>query len=144
MFGLGAATRIYLAPGATDMRKGFNGLYGLVRDQLLRDHLSGHLFLFFECAAQSFEGSFLGYDRSMGVREKAGERPIPPRLAHHPRDSWFLSRLHSSKSSVFSRASSFLLILATSYSAMAAISTGLIAITLRRGFISIHHRTYQT
>jgi transposase len=30
VFGLGAATRIYLAPGATDMRKGFNGLYGLV------------------------------------------------------------------------------------------------------------------
>jgi transposase len=46
VFGLGAATRIYLAPGATDMRKGFNGLYGLVRDQLLCDPLSGHLFLF--------------------------------------------------------------------------------------------------
>ena len=46
MFGGGAATRIYLAPGATDMRKGFNGLYGLVRDQLLCDPLSGHLFLF--------------------------------------------------------------------------------------------------
>jgi transposase len=27
------------------MRKGFNGLYGLVRDQLLCDPLSGHLFL---------------------------------------------------------------------------------------------------
>ena len=46
MFGVCAATRIYLAPGATDMRKGFNGLYGLVRDQLLCDPLSGHLFLF--------------------------------------------------------------------------------------------------
>lgn len=46
MFGLGAATRIYLAPGATDMRQGFNGLYGLVRDRLLCDPLSGHLFLF--------------------------------------------------------------------------------------------------
>jgi len=46
VFGLGAATRIYLAPGATDMRKGFDGLYGLVRDQLLCDPLSGHLFLF--------------------------------------------------------------------------------------------------
>ena len=32
MFGLGPATRIYLAVGATDMRKGFEGLYGLVRD----------------------------------------------------------------------------------------------------------------
>jgi hypothetical protein len=46
VFGLGAATRMSLAPGATDMRKGFNGLYGLVRDQRLCDPLSGHLFLF--------------------------------------------------------------------------------------------------
>ena len=46
MFGVGAATRIYLVPDATDMRKGFDGLYGLVRDQLLCDPLSGHLFLF--------------------------------------------------------------------------------------------------
>lgn len=46
MFGLGPATRVYLASGATDMRKGFEGLYGLVRDRLLCDPLSGHLFLF--------------------------------------------------------------------------------------------------
>ena len=46
MFGLGPATRIYLAAGATDMRKGFEGLYGLVRDRLFCDPLSGHLFLF--------------------------------------------------------------------------------------------------
>jgi len=29
-----------------DMRKGFEGLHGLVRDQLGQDPLSGHLFLF--------------------------------------------------------------------------------------------------
>ena len=46
MFGCGAATRIYLAPGATDMRKSFEGLYGLVRDRLQCDPLSGHVFLF--------------------------------------------------------------------------------------------------
>ena len=46
MLGLGAATRIYLAVGSTDMRKGFEGLYGLVRDQLGLDPLSGHLCLF--------------------------------------------------------------------------------------------------
>jgi transposase len=46
MFGLGAATRIYLAVGATDMRKGFDGLYGLVGQRLEEDPLSGHLFLF--------------------------------------------------------------------------------------------------
>jgi transposase len=46
MFSVGPATRIYLAAGATDMRKGFEGLYGLVRDRLLCEPLSGHLFLF--------------------------------------------------------------------------------------------------
>lgn len=46
MFGLGPATRIYLALDAIDMRKGFDGLYGLVRDHLRQDPLSGHLFLF--------------------------------------------------------------------------------------------------
>jgi transposase len=46
MFGLGPATRVYLAIGATDMRKGFEGLYGLVRDRLGLEVQSGHLFLF--------------------------------------------------------------------------------------------------
>ena len=46
MFGLGAATRIYAATGATDMRLGFSGLYGLVAGRLQQDPLSGHLFLF--------------------------------------------------------------------------------------------------
>lgn len=32
MFGLGLATKIYIAVEAVDMRKGFEGLYGLVRD----------------------------------------------------------------------------------------------------------------
>ena len=45
MLGWGPATRIYLAAGATDMRKGFEGLYGLARDRLLCDPLSGHVFL---------------------------------------------------------------------------------------------------
>lgn len=46
MFGFGPATRIYVAAGATDMRKNFNGLYGLVRDHLRCDPESGHVFLF--------------------------------------------------------------------------------------------------
>jgi transposase len=46
MFGLGTATRIYVATGATDMRLGFNGLYGLVANRLGSDPLSGHLYLF--------------------------------------------------------------------------------------------------
>jgi transposase len=50
VFGIGAATRIYLAVGATDMRKGYDGLFGLVRDRLELEPLSGHLFLFCNAA----------------------------------------------------------------------------------------------
>jgi transposase len=46
MFGLGVATKIYIAVEAIDMRKGFEGLHGLVRDHLEQDPLSGHLYLF--------------------------------------------------------------------------------------------------
>jgi transposase len=46
VFGLGLATKIYVAIEAVDMRKGFDGLYGLVRDRLGQDPLSGYLFLF--------------------------------------------------------------------------------------------------
>jgi hypothetical protein len=43
LFGVGLATKIYLGIEAVDMRKGFEGLYGAVRDQLGHDPLSGHL-----------------------------------------------------------------------------------------------------
>jgi transposase len=46
MFSIGSATHIYVAAGSTDMRKGFEGLFGLVRDWLECDPLSGHVFLF--------------------------------------------------------------------------------------------------
>jgi transposase len=62
MFGYGPATRIYLAVGATDMRKGFEGLYGLVRDRLMCDPLSGHVFLF--CNGQRNRVKLLVWDGS--------------------------------------------------------------------------------
>ena len=62
MFGVGAATRIYLAAGPTDLRKSFEGLYGLVRDRLLCDPLSGHVFLF--TTAQRNRLKLLFYDGS--------------------------------------------------------------------------------
>jgi transposase len=46
MFGLGPATKIFVGLEGVDMRKGFEGLYGLVRDHLGQDPLSGHLYLF--------------------------------------------------------------------------------------------------
>ena len=46
MIGLPAATRVWLAPGATDMRKGFDGLAMAVQATLKRDPFSGHVFVF--------------------------------------------------------------------------------------------------
>jgi IS66 Orf2 like protein len=46
VFGLGPATRVYLAVGATDLRKGFEGLFGLVKDRLGIEPLSGHVVCF--------------------------------------------------------------------------------------------------
>ena len=62
MFGFGRATRIYVATGATDMRKSFNGLYGLVRDRLGCDPTSGHVFLFTNARRNRLK--FLVYDGS--------------------------------------------------------------------------------
>lgn len=46
MISLSSSTRIYIAMGVTDLRKGFDGLCGLVSNQLKQDPLSGALFLF--------------------------------------------------------------------------------------------------
>ncbi len=46
MLSIAAGTRIFVAKGPTDMRKGFDGLQGIVTGVLEQDPLSGHLFLF--------------------------------------------------------------------------------------------------
>ena len=46
MMPVGPATRIFLAAGATDLRKSFEGLSDLVTHQFKEDPLSGHLYVF--------------------------------------------------------------------------------------------------
>ena len=46
MIGLPGSVKIYLSSGSSDLRKGFNGLSGMVREWGL-DLYSGHLFVFF-------------------------------------------------------------------------------------------------
>jgi len=43
---LSAAVRVFLCTRPTDLRKGFDGLSGLVQDCFSQDLLTGHLFLF--------------------------------------------------------------------------------------------------
>ncbi len=46
MIGSTRAVRVFAYGTPADMRKGFDGLYGLVREHLQRDPLSGDLYLF--------------------------------------------------------------------------------------------------
>ena len=46
MISLPAGTRVWLAAGATDMRRGFDGLSRQVQQVLGHDPFSGHLFVF--------------------------------------------------------------------------------------------------
>ena len=46
MISLPPGTRVYLACGLTDMRKGFNGLSKLVQEKLMEDPFSGAVFAF--------------------------------------------------------------------------------------------------
>jgi transposase len=62
MLGIGPATRVYLPIGATDMRKGFEGMFGIVRDRFLIDPLTGHLFVF--CNARKNRLKILFWDGS--------------------------------------------------------------------------------
>lgn len=50
MIPLSPATRVFVVTGATDMRKGFNGLHGIVAQRLGLDPASGHLFVFCNAA----------------------------------------------------------------------------------------------
>jgi transposase len=46
MIGLPAGTRIWIAAGVTDLRRGFTGLSGMVQSALKENPFSGHVFVF--------------------------------------------------------------------------------------------------
>ena len=46
ILGTSRAVRVFASPEPVDLRKGYDGLYGLVKQGLKRDPLSGDLFLF--------------------------------------------------------------------------------------------------
>jgi transposase len=46
ILGTSRAVRVFAYPEPVDLRKGYDGLYGLVKQGLKRDPLSGDLFLF--------------------------------------------------------------------------------------------------
>ena len=46
MISLPSGTRIWLAAGMTDMRRGFDGLARIVQEKLAADPFAGHIFVF--------------------------------------------------------------------------------------------------
>jgi len=46
MISLPGGTRIWLAAGVTDMRRGFDGLAAIVQEKLTADAFAGHVFVF--------------------------------------------------------------------------------------------------
>ena len=76
MFGVGPATRIYVAVGATDMRKGFDGLYGLARDKLGLEVRSGRLFLFVNSRRNRLKILYWDGSGALDLRQTFGKRKI--------------------------------------------------------------------
>ncbi len=77
MFYPTAPAQVYIAPGATDMRKSINGLSLLVVDQLELNPLSGHLFAF--CNRKRDMVKILYWDRNgfclyaeLGIKTRTG------------------------------------------------------------------------
>ena len=73
MLSLGAgARRVYLAIGATDLRKGYDGLYGLVRSRLEEDPMSGPAFRVLQRGTHAGKGALFRRERSVAVCQATG------------------------------------------------------------------------
>jgi hypothetical protein len=80
MFALSAATKVYLAAGATDLRKGFEGLCAMVEGVLEEAPLSGHVFLFANAARTRLK--VLVWEGRREGDQTAGAITPPPGCAH--------------------------------------------------------------
>jgi transposase len=76
MNGLPAGTRVWLAAGATDMRKGFDSLAAQAQTVLGQDPFSGHCVLFPRPPRRSGQAVVVGWRRAVSVRQASGTRTI--------------------------------------------------------------------
>jgi transposase len=76
MNSLPAGTRVWLAAGATDMRKGFDSLAAQAQTVLGQDPFSGHVFCFRGRRGDLVKAVVVGWRRALPVRQAAGARTI--------------------------------------------------------------------
>ena len=77
MFGLGPATKIYVAAEAVDMRKGFRGIVRLgTRSSRPRPAERASISVH-EPHAHEAKSDCVGWERTVGVREAAGAWAVP-------------------------------------------------------------------
>src|SRR6478736_9305681 len=81
---LSAAVRVFLCTRPTDLRKGFDGLSGLVQECFSQDLLTGHLFLFLNRRRDRIK--ILYFDRDgLAIwykRLEAGSFQVPDSAGH--------------------------------------------------------------
>ena len=73
MMPIGPATRIYLAAGATDLRKSYEGLSDQVRHRFQEDPLSGHLFVFANRPRTRIKVLYWDGSGTVGLRQAPGQ-----------------------------------------------------------------------
>ncbi len=73
-----SGSRVWLATGHTDMRKGFDGLAALVQDHLARDPFSGQAFVFRGRQGHLIKVLWWGRPGAVPVRQAPGEGPLRP------------------------------------------------------------------
>ena len=85
ILGTSRAVRVFAYPEAVDLRKGYDGLFGLVKQGLGRDPLSGDLFLFVNqrrkgCKVLLWDGTGLCIFQKVPPATGASysERSVPP------------------------------------------------------------------
>ena len=73
---LPTGTKIWIAAGVTDLRRGFDGLSAQVQNVLHEQPFSGHVFVFRGAQRRHRKTSVVGRRWSVPVCQAAGARPI--------------------------------------------------------------------
>ena len=76
MLSFSGSLKIFVLVEPCDMRKGFNGLYGMVSTTFGEDPRSGALFVFQQSPAHPDQDPLLGRQRLMGPNQTTGARQL--------------------------------------------------------------------